>query len=83
MKHAEETALAAIKPVLSFARLKASVSGSPVFLLEVLGFHSFSRASLFADVRTNREWLRLPVTNASERRQLVRLVPETLGARKS
>jgi len=36
-------------------------------------------AGIFADVSRDREWLRLPVNTASERRQFVRLVTEMLA----
>jgi hypothetical protein len=41
-------------------------------------FHE-DRAGIFADVSRDREWLRLPVNTASERRQFVGLVKEMLA----
>jgi hypothetical protein len=83
MKHASEAALGAIQPMLTeirqLERLREPKPG--VFYQKSSAFIHFHEdpAGLFADVRRDREWLRLPVNTVSERRQLVRLVRKIVG----
>jgi hypothetical protein len=85
MKHAGEAALGAIQPMLTELRqLEGIRERSPgVFYQKSSAFIHFHEdpAGIFADVRRDREWLRLPVNTASERRQMVRLVREILRSK--
>jgi hypothetical protein len=85
MKHAGEAALAAIEPILmELRRLEGIRERKPgVFYMKSSAFIHFHEdpAGIFADVRRDPEWLRLPVNTSSERRQLVRLVREILGSK--
>jgi hypothetical protein len=78
MKHAGEAALDSIEPLLTeLRRLEGIRERKPgVFYKTSSAFIHFHEdpAGIFADVRREREWLRLPVNTPSERRQLVRLV---------
>jgi hypothetical protein len=78
MKHAGEAALDSIEPLLTeLRRLEGIRERKPgVFYKKSSAFIHFHEdpAGIFADVRREREWLRLPVNTPSERRQLVRLV---------
>jgi hypothetical protein len=83
MKHAGETALNRIDPMLAelrqfegFRERKRGLfyRGSQAFL----HFHE-DPAGIFADVRSEDAWLRLPVNTTSERRNLVRVVREILS----
>jgi len=77
MKHASEAALAAIEPLLvEIRKLEGLVEKRPgVFYRRSAAFLHFHEdpAGIFADVRIEGEWQRLPVNTASEQRQLVRL----------
>ncbi len=83
MKHASEAALDSIQPVLlELRQLEGIRERKPgLFYRKSSAFIHFHEdpAGIFADVSTGREWLRLPVNTASERRQLVGLVKEMLG----
>jgi len=83
MKHASEAALDSIRPVLlELRQLEGVRERKPgLFYRKSSAFIHFHEdpAGIFADVSTGREWLRLPVNTASERRQLVGLVKEMLG----
>jgi len=82
MKHASEAALEGIQPVLlELRQLDGMRERKPgLFYRKSAAFIHFHQdpAGIFADVRRDREWLRLPVNTASERRQFVRLVKEML-----
>jgi hypothetical protein len=83
MKHASEAALDSIQPVLlELRQLEGIREKKPgLFYRKSSAFIHFHEdpAGIFADVSRDREWLRLPVNTASERRQFVRLVKETLA----
>jgi len=85
MKHAGEAALGAIQPMLAEIRqLEGLREPRPgVFYRTSSAFIHFHEdpAGIFADVRREREWVRLPVNTASERRQFVRLVRKILGTK--
>jgi hypothetical protein len=84
MKHACEAALDSIQPVLlELRQLEGIRERKPgIFYRNSSAFIHFHEdpAGIFADVSRDGEWLRLPVTTASERRQFVRLVNEVLAA---
>ena len=77
MKHAGEAALAAIGPVLKALRkVEGLAERRPgVFYRKSRAFIHFHEdpAGIFADVRIDGEWQRLPVNTAAEQQQLVRL----------
>jgi hypothetical protein len=82
MKHASEAALERIQPVLlELRQLEGIKERKPgIFYRKssaLIHFHE-DPAGIFADVSRDREWLRLPLNRASERRQFVRLVKEIL-----
>jgi hypothetical protein len=83
MKHAGEAALDTIEPMLVELRQLEGVRERKlgVFYQKSSAFIHFHEdpAGIFANVRRDREWLRLPVNTSSERRQFVRLVREILG----
>jgi hypothetical protein len=85
MKHAAEAALGAIEPMLiELRRLDGIRERKPgIFYVKSSAFIHFHEdpAGIFADVRRDREWLRLRVNTSSERRQLVRLAREVLGSK--
>jgi hypothetical protein len=85
MKHAGETALATIEPMLDEIRgLEGVRERKPgIFYSKSGAFVHFHEdpAGIFADVRRGREWLRLPVNTGGERRELVRLVREIVGSK--
>jgi hypothetical protein len=85
MKHAGEAALATIEPLLiELRRLEGIRERKPgVFYMKSTAFIHFHEdpAGIFADLRRDGEWLRLPVNTSSEHRQLVRLVREIIGNR--
>jgi hypothetical protein len=83
MKHAGDAALDQVESLLvelrQFDALRERKRG--VFYRKssaLIHFHE-DPAGIFADLRTGREWIRLPVNTASERRQLLRLIRETLA----
>jgi len=83
MKHAGEAALDQVESVLAELRqlehLRERKRG--VFYRKstaLIHFHE-DPAGIFADLRSAREWVRLPVNSASEHRRLLRLVRETLA----
>jgi hypothetical protein len=82
VKHAGEAALTTIHPLLTelrqFEGIRERKPG--VFYRKSSAFIHFHEdpAGIFADVRTGRDWARLPVTTPPGRRQLLRLVRETL-----
>jgi hypothetical protein len=82
MKHASEAALDSIQPVLfELRQLEGMRERRPgIFYRKSSAFIHFHEdpAGIFADVSRDREWLRLPVNTASERRHFVRLVKELL-----
>jgi hypothetical protein len=82
LKHAGEAALDTIEPLLIELRRLEGVRerSRGVFYKKNSAFIHFHEdpAGIFVDVRTDREWLRLPVNKSSERRQFVRLVREVL-----
>jgi len=84
MKHAGEDALGTIEPILGeIRRLEGVRERKPgIFYRKSDAFVHFHEdpAGIFADVRQGREWLRLPVKTAAERRTLVRLVREIVGS---
>ena len=84
MKHASGAALDSIQPVLlELRQLEGIRERKPgIFYRNSSAFIHFHEdpAGIFADVSRDGEWLRLPVTTASERRQFVRLVNEVLAA---
>ncbi len=75
MKHAGATALATIEPLLmELRKLDGLVEKSPgVFYRKSVAFLHFHEdpAGMFADVRGDGEWQRLPVNTAAERRRLL------------
>jgi hypothetical protein len=85
MKHAGETALDRLEPLLT------SLRGMPALREKSRG--SFSRGSrafvhfhedvtgLFADVRFGEEFERIDVTSAAKQRQLVRRIREAIAPR--
>ena len=83
MRHAGAVALDAIEPMLiELRRLEGIRERSRgVFYRKNSAFLHFHEdpAGIFVDLRTDSEWLRLPVNKSSERRQLVRLVRELLS----
>jgi hypothetical protein len=86
VKHAGEAALDIIEPLLTeLRRLEGVRERKPgVFYKKSSAFIHFHEdpAGIFADVRKEREWLRLPVNTPSERRQLVRLVSQLVPSSK-
>lgn len=83
MKHATDVALDRIESLLvelrQFDGFRERKRG--VFYRKstaMLHFHE-DPAGIFADLRSSPEWIRLPVNTASERRQLLRLIRETLA----
>jgi hypothetical protein len=83
MKHAGEAALDQVESLLvelrRFEGLRERKRG--VFYRKssaLIHFHE-DPAGIFADLRTGREWIRLPVNSASEHRHLLHLVRETLA----
>jgi hypothetical protein len=85
MKHASGTALATIEPVLiELRRLEGIRERKPgIFYNKSSSFIHFHEdpAGIFADVRKDREWLRLPVNRPSEHHQLMRLVRRILRSK--
>jgi hypothetical protein len=85
MKHAGEAALASIELLLMELRRLEGIRERKlgVFYIKSAAFIHFHEdpAGIFADLRREREWLRLPVNTFAERRQLVRLVREIIGNR--
>jgi hypothetical protein len=85
MKHAGEAALDTIEPLLiKLRQLEDIREHKPgIFYKKSSAFVHFHEdpAGIFADVRGDREWLRLPVNTPSEHRQLVRLVRKILGGK--
>ncbi|MGD1069243.1 MAG: hypothetical protein ABSB15_03805 [Bryobacteraceae bacterium] len=83
MKHAGKTALGTIEPVLGELRLLDGMRERKpgVFYRKSSAFIHFHEdpAGIFADVRGEAEWLRMPVNTLSDRRELVRLVREILN----
>jgi hypothetical protein len=83
MKHAGDAALDLVDSMLvelrRFDSLRERKRG--VFYRKssaLIHFHE-DPTGIFADLRTGSGWIRLPVNTASERRQLLRLVRETLA----
>ncbi|MGD0442609.1 MAG: hypothetical protein ABSA39_01615 [Edaphobacter sp.] len=80
MRHAGAAVLDAIEPMLiELRRLEGIRERSRgVFYRKSSAFLHFHEdpAGIFVDLRTDCEWLRLPVNKSSERRYLVRLVRE-------
>jgi hypothetical protein len=85
MKHAGEAALGTIEPMVDeIRRLEGVRERKPgIFYRKSEAFVHFHEdpAGIFADVHRGREWLRLPVNTASERRKLVRLVRAIVGSK--
>jgi hypothetical protein len=85
MKHAGEAALGTIEPILGeIRRLEGVHERKPgIFYRKSDAFVHFHEdpAGIFADVRRGREWMRLPVNTAGERRKLVRLVREIVASK--
>ena len=85
MKHAGEAALNSIEPMLiELRQLEGVRERKPgIFYRKASAFIHFHEdpAGLFADVRGEREWVRLPVNTFSERRELIRVVGEILGTK--
>jgi hypothetical protein len=85
MKHAGEAALDTIEPMLvQLRQLEGIRERKPgVFYRKSSAFIHFHEdpAGIFVDLRKDREWLRLPVTTSSQRRQFVRLIQEILGSK--
>ncbi len=83
MKHAGEAALDRVESLLVELRrcdgLREPKRG--VFYRKSSAFLHFhdDPAGIFADVRTGRNWMRLPVNTRSERLRLLRLIRETLA----
>ena len=83
MKHAGEAALDRVESLLvelrRFDGLREPKRG--VFYRKSSAFLHFhdDPAGIFADVRTGRNWMRLPVNTRSERLRLLRLIRETLA----
>ena len=77
MKHASAAALNSIQPVLlELRQLEGIRERNPgIFYRKSSAFIHFHEdpAGIFADVRIDGEWQRLPVNTAAEQRQLVRL----------
>ena len=77
MKHASAATLATIETMLQDLRkLDGLVEKRPgVFYRKSAAFLHFHEdpAGIFADVRIDPEWQRLPVNTAAERRRLVQL----------
>ena len=82
MKHAGETALDTIEPLLAELRRLEGVRERKrgTFYRKSSAFIHFHEdpAGMFADVRTLAKWLRLRVNSASERRQLLRIARKIL-----
>jgi hypothetical protein len=80
MKHAGQAALATIEPLLVELRaLEGLVEKRPgVFYRKSAAFLHFHEdpAGMFADVRLEGEWQRMPVNTSSERRHLIRLASQ-------
>ncbi len=82
MKHAGETALNALEPMLAQLRGLEGIRERKrgIFYRKASAFIHFHEdpAGTFADLRNDREWLRLRVNTASEQRRLVQLAAEIL-----
>jgi hypothetical protein len=82
MRHAGEAALDSIESMLDELRQFEGICerNRGIFYQKASAFIHFHEdpAGIFADVRRDREWVRLPVNKSSERRQFVRLVREIL-----
>jgi len=83
MKHADDAALDRLESVLSRLRKQAGLKerkrgvfyrGSAAFL----HFHE-DLAGLFADVKTDAEWERLPVSTRAQQRDLLSKIRAVLG----
>lgn len=83
MKHAGEAALASIEPLLIELRCLEGIRERKlgVFYMKSAAFIHFHEdpAGIFADLRRDREWRRLPVNTSAERRQFVNLAREIVG----
>jgi hypothetical protein len=82
MKHASDVALDTIEPMLNELRRVEGIRERKRGLFHrrssaFIHFHE-DPAGIFADVRRDGKWLRLPVNTSSECRRLVRLVGEIL-----
>jgi hypothetical protein len=77
MKHAGATALATIEPLLiELRKLEGLAEKRPgVFYRKSVAFLHFHEdpAGMFADVRSDSEWQRLPVNTVAERRRLLKI----------
>lgn len=84
MKHAGEAALAAVEDVLSTLRTRAELTERKrgTFYRRSSAFLHFHEdpAGLFADVKLDKDFERLPVNTPEERQALLRRISETLGA---
>ena len=82
MKHASDVSLDTIEPMPSELRRVEGIRERKrgLFYRRSSAFVHFHEdpAGIFADVRRDGKWLRLPVNTSSERRRLVRLVQEIL-----
>jgi hypothetical protein len=83
MKHAGDTALDKLEGILNQLRKQAALKerkrgvfyrGSAAFL----HFHE-DPAGLFADVKTDAEWERLPVSTRGQQRNLLAKIKAALG----
>ena len=87
MKHAGEAALAKFGPLLAELRkldgLREPRPGC--FYRKASAFLHFHEdpAGMFADIRGEEAWIRLPVNTQAEKRNLVRLAAKTLRHRNS
>lgn len=82
MKHAGKAALDTIEPMLMELRQLEGIRERKrgIFYRTSSAFIHFHEdpTGIFADLRRDGEWLRLPVNRPFERRQLVRLAREIL-----
>ena len=87
MKHAGQTALETLQPMLRELRLLEGMRERKpgVFYRKSSAFIHFHEdpAGIFADVRGEAEWLRMPVNTRPERRGFVILVRDLLKSRRT
>ena len=80
MRHATDTALDALEPLLEQLRRQPALTERKrgVFYRKSSAFLHFHEdpAGFFADVKAGPAWQRMPATTAAERRALLKLVRE-------
>jgi hypothetical protein len=84
VRHARAAALTELAPLLAELRCEPRLKerGTGIFYARGKAFLHFHEdpAGLFADVKKDDDWLRLPVNSAAERKVLLKCVAELLGA---